>query len=68
MIAVLQASTSLVGDVNTITVDSINKLKIEKPNEWNSMIAEFKRIASESDDNYEYEVMKEFITNLQDLY
>lgn len=74
MVTVIYASTSLIGDVNTITVDllclvdSINNLKKEKPDKWQLIIEEFKRIANESGDNYEYGVMKEFITNLQDLY
>ena len=74
MVTVIHASTSLIGDVNTITVDllclvdSINKLKEDKPDKWQLIIEEFKRMAGDSDDSYEYEVMKRFITNLQDLY
>lgn len=43
-------------------------MKRDRPEKWKAMVKEFKRIASESDDNYEYNLMKEFITNLQDLY
>lgn len=74
MITVIHANASLMGDVNTITVDllclvySINQLKEDKPDTWQLIIEEFKRIANESNDNYEYEVMKKFIINLQDLY
>lgn len=74
MVMVVQANTSLVGDANTLTVDlmclidSINDLKDTKPKIWESIVTEFKRIASESEDGYEYEMMKQFITNLQDLY
>lgn len=74
MISVFHAETSIIGDANTITIDflcladSINRLKKENPEKWKEMVKEFKRIASEADDNYEYKLMKEFITNLQDLY
>lgn len=74
MVTVINANTSIIGDANTVTVDllclvdSINNLKEDKPEKWRVIIEEFKRIANDSDDNYEYEVMKKFITNLQDLY
>ena len=74
MVSVIQANAALIGDVNTVTVDllclvdSINQLKENKPDRWKLIVEEFKRIANESSDNYEYEIMKKFITNLQDLY
>lgn len=74
MVSVVYADTMIVGDVNTVTVDflcladAINQMKRDKPEKWNKMVEEFKKIASESDDDYEYKLMKEFITNLQDLY
>lgn len=74
MVSVIHADVVILGDINTITcdlmclIDSINSLKEEEPNKWKLVIEEFKRIANESDDNFEYEMMKTFITNLQDLY
>ena len=74
MVTVIHAQTALIGDINTVTVDllclavSINELKENEPERWNLMVEEFKRIANGSDDKYEYEEMKKFIINLQDLY
>lgn len=74
MVTVIHANTSIVGDVNTITVDflcladAINQMKREKPEKWKEMVEEFKRIAAESDDDYEHKLIIEFLTNLQDLY
>lgn len=72
MVTVIQGNTSLIGDVNTVTVDllclvdSINKVKENKSDQWQLIVEEFKSIAN--DDNSVYELMKKFITNLQDLY
>ena len=72
MVTVIHGNTSLIGDVNTVTVDllclvdSINKVKENKSDQWQLIVEEFKSIAN--DDNSVYELMKKFITNLQDLY
>ena len=72
MVTVIQGNTSLIGDVKTVTVDllclvdSINKVKENKSDQWQLIVEEFKSIAN--DDNSVYELMKKFITNLQDLY
>lgn len=74
MVTVTYGNVSLLGDVETITVDllclvdGINKLKEEEPETWNLITKGFKKLANDSDDNSVYEVMKQFITNLQDLY
>ncbi len=74
MVTVLAGNTGIIGDINTVTVDllclicSINELKEEEPERWKGIVTEFKRIADNSDDNYEYNTMKQFIVNLQDLY
>ena len=74
MISVFNAHTSILGDVNTITVDflcladSINRLKKENPDKWLDIVKEFKRLSNDQNDEYVHKLMKEFITNLQDLY